>query len=73
MKYKNFKQAEYENLKEDFKKFAKDLDLPYKELPIINQSKKVNYGDIHTPYTRHITEEVYVKETELLKYKFYKI
>ena len=60
----------YENLKEDFKKFASTIDLTYKELPILNQTKKVNYRDIHTTYTKEITAKVYNKEIELLNYKF---
>jgi len=60
----------YENLNEDFKKFCGKVGLPNTELPTLNQSKKVDYGDIHTPYTREITENVYKKEIELLNYKF---
>ena len=60
----------YENLKEDFKKFATTVNLTYEELPTLNQTKKVNYRDIHTPYTKEITTKVYHKEIELLNYKF---
>jgi len=60
----------YENLNEDFKKFCGKVGLPNTELPTLNQSKKVDYRDIHTPYTREITENVYKKEIELLNYKF---
>ena len=39
-------------------------------LPTLNQSKKVDYREIHTPRTKEITYNVYKKEIELLNYKF---
>jgi len=60
----------YENLNEDFKKFSDKVGLPNVELPTLNQSKKVDYRDVHTPRTREITYNVYKKEIELLNYKF---
>ena len=67
---KNTWSIAHRYLNEDFKKFCGKVGLTNTELPTLNQSKKVDYRDIHTPYTREITENVYKKEIELLNYKF---
>lgn len=59
-----------ESLQLDFKKVCKEINIPYKKIPLINSTKHKHYIEYYNDKARKIVAEKFAKDIEYFGYEF---
>ena len=60
----------FENIDEDFKTVCEKLNIPYRQLSTLNQSKRSEYTNYYDNSSRKLVEKLYADEIDFGKYTY---